>query len=512
MKTRFRLVALLLVLILMLATLAGCASSNKPLNTLKKALENTIRQRFGGEWLSTVAEALDGGMVQLTFGGADPEVIDTPLQAADLSLWLDRDELSVVADGSATVGGVRYDGSLFLNEDSLIVSSDALLGSTDLAIHFNTLTNDLKNSIFRNNSGTEYMISWLGSNAAADIKTLQESFFTAMEYAEEWYLMADELIELFLDCLVENLSGEWYSKDGRIVINTVIDNGTLSRSLRDLHEIVVNDGSYCRELRRIAALRDAVVSAENGNGIKTNEWTVWVENFIQSKTVINQWCDYVDNTVPPFALELNAAILSSDCVIETARVALRVQGVQTVAVALDLSLEDTNVISLEYDGAVRTLTYAVVENGISTYRAALQYTKTDVASGKTVLSVPGELNADRQSDFYELILVDGENTRRFTGSFDKKIDGFTFTVDNAFINGEQRAFSFGLAVDVDAKPPKAPDNPKNFFNLSHSEYKPIHNRATAALARLKQDWGDAALTPTAWLDALLNAAGVRDRI
>ena len=55
MKTRFRLVALLLVLILMLATLAGCASSNKPLNTLKKALENTIRQRFGGEWLSNRA-------------------------------------------------------------------------------------------------------------------------------------------------------------------------------------------------------------------------------------------------------------------------------------------------------------------------------------------------------------------------------------------------------------------------------------------------------------------------
>ena len=512
MRSRNRILCLLLAFVLVALPLAGCASTNKPLNYLKQALENTLQDRFGGETLATLAEALNGGMVQLRYDGGTAPLLQTPLRAADVTLWSDRDAQSLSAAGSVAVGNRTYDGKLFLDRDSLVVSSDALLGSTDLGIDFNTLTEDLKNSIFRNNSGTEYMIPWLGGNAAADITTLRDGFFTVFGSAEEWLLLADETAELFLECLLENLSGEWYSKDGRVIIKIEITNGILSRSLRDLHEAVVEDGAFCRELRRIAATRDAVESALAGSGIKTSEWTVFVEDLLESKAVINDWCDYIDNKLPSFSLKLDAAVRSAKDIIETAEVQLKVDNAHVFTVGLDLSADDTNVIRLERDGVQRTLTYRVVEDGLSAYCAKIIYEKKDAITGQAPLCVMGELNADRMEDFYELILVEGKETRRFVGSFDKKIDGFSFSVDEAFVNGEARGFSLSLLVDVDASPEAAPEDCKNFFNLSHGEYKPIHARATAALETLKGDWGNAPLTPIPWIDLLLQAAGIKESI
>ena len=518
MRARYRILSLLLVLILALGTLIGCAPTDKPLNYLKEALENTLDERFGGEILSTVAEALNGGLVELRYGGADAALIDSPLQSAELKLWMNADEQTVAAAGSATVAGKTYDGRVFLDPDSLVVSSSSFLALTDLGIDFNTLSADLQKSIFRNNSQSEYMIPWLGDSAVQDITALKNGFFTVFSHAEEWALIADDVTEVFLECLVNNLGEEWYSKDGCIYIDISVTNEVLSRTLGDLYTRLLDDGDFCKQLRLIAETMDAVDSAKQGNGMKVTSRSVWVEDFLRSSNKVNEWRQYIANTLTPFRLDLDAVINTSDDLIESASVALftdpdRDRALEHfVTVSLDLTAEESNVISLHYGSFLRTLTYTVTEDGLRTYKAKMEYIKREAATGAQLFCAVGELNADRLEDFYELILVKGETTRRFTGSFDKKIDGFTFSVDSAAINGESHPCSFYVGVDVDGSPEEAPEDYRLLFNMDANEYRPLHDRATAAVEELKRDWGEASLTPVSWLNRLLFALGIEEEL
>lgn len=516
MRPRFRILALLLALVLSVGVLAGCASVNRPLNYLKTALQSTLKQRFGGVYARDLAEALNGGLVELRFGGADPTLFQTPLQAAELKLWIDREALSVSAVGSATVGNKTYDGKAFLDHDGLIVSSHALLGSTDLGIPFATLADDLKNSIFRNNSGSEYMLPWLGDTAAADVTALKDGFFTVLASLEEWGLLTDEMAELFLGCLADNLSGEWYTRDGRVHINVEITNEILSRSLRDLHSLVVRDGDFCRALRKAAATRDAVESARAGNGTRITACSTAVENLLNGKGTINSWCNFMDNELAPFRLSLSTVIRTSDDLIETASLALQADPerdhtyADTLSVALDLSNDSVNKLTLGLAGVERTLSYTVSEDGLRHYRAYIEYTKSEQGTVRSY--VVGELSADRYTDRFELSIVAGEESRYFSGSFDRRLDGFDVSVDGAAVNGQKKSLSVALSVDVDAAPEQAPERYKSLFNLSYTEYRPIHQRATAALADLKRDWGEAPLSLSTPLNCFFSAVGIDERI
>lgn len=517
MRRHFRITALLLALILLVGTLAGCASTDTPLNYLKKALENTVKERFGGEYLAAVAEALNGGLVELRYGGAAPQIVDTPLQAAELKLWLDPSEQRLTAAGSATVADKTYDGRIFFDRDSLVVSSSSFLAMKNLGINFDTLSADLEKSIFRNDSGSPYLVPWIGENATRDILALRDGFFTVLSHLEEWTLVADDVIEGFLECLVGNLGDEWYSKDGRVYINVSITNEVLAKTLNDLYRRLVDDGSFCRELRRIAETLDAMDSARQGRGIKVTVRTDRVEDFLRSGNTVSRWSHAVANDWTPFRLDLKG-VIGSDDLIESLSVALHTDEDRdrtfshVFTVGLDLQKEDVNLLSLSCGAYTRTLTYAVESNGLWEYKADLGYVKSISATGEEVLRVSGELNADRSTDQYELILVNGGETRRFTGSFDKKIDGFTVSVDSVTVNGAPHRCSLYLGVDVDGSPEAIPEDYELLFNLDSTDFEPTYNRAANALAELKRDWGDAPLTPVSWLNRVFYALGIDEEI
>lgn len=512
MKLGLRITALMLVLLLIAGTCLSCASTSEPLNYLKEALENTLRERFGGELLSALSEATDGGMIALRFGGLHHSLQETPLEEAELQLWLNRSELTAAAAGSMTVNGTQYDGQLFFDRYALVASSDAFFGSTDLGIDFQTLSGDLKKSIFRNNSGTEYMIPWLGETAARDIAALKDGFFTVFGSMEEWYFLADEMADLFLEHLTDHFSGDWYYEDGRLHISALINNHSVSRALRAMYEDVVSDSDFCRALRKIAATRDAMESAKVGNGTKITDWTVRIENFLSTNVAINQWCAEVDNAPHPFELSLEAAIRSTSDVIETATVSLDVDRANVFSLGLDLRADETNVITFVKDGTLRTLCYTVTEDSLRYYNADLSYQKADAATGAQSLYVTGALRADRRTDAYSLALTKGVQVRVFEGTFDKMIDGYSFSVDTLTVNGGKYNCAFSLLIDVDADPDEAPADYKNFFNISHAEYRPIHRRAKTTLDKLKADWGETPVGPKAAWDRLLKLVGLDEEI
>lgn len=504
MKLGCRILSLLLATVLLLSALVGCASTRKPLNYFKKALENTIEERFGGAVMSTVLEALSDGSVSVAFGGTD--LVETPLEAAEFKLWINGDEQQLTAIGSATVGAKKYDGEVYLNSEQLVASSAAFFGSTDLGIVFDTLESDLKNSIFRDNSGTVFGV--LGATAAQDLVSFKEGLFDLYSMADEWAELSDEIIETFLEIMVEHALCKRYAKDGRIYVSATVDNDALSRTLRDTRAIMVKDRGFCRELRRMAEIRDSMASR---NSNVTTEWRDKVEKFISSSADIDALCDTIDS-MAAFALQLDAAVIRSSDVIETATLSFRMADADIFSFALDLSAENTNIITLSAGGFTRELSYTVTKDSLRHYHADMVYKKSAPGSDDPLIYVTGELNADRKADSFTLVLRNGEEVRSFSGSFDTRIDGFDMAIHTVTLNGEAKRFSFSFAVDVDDTPPSAPEDYTNIATITQPRFAPIALTAGTAYVELKSAWGDTEISTRSVFNLFFATFGIDEEI
>ena len=154
MNVKIKMTALLLALLLLLGTLVGCGGYLDPLGYLKDAAEKTLKQTLVGEVLALLLGVSDKGSLAVDFGGTD--LVQGLPEAAQLKLWIDAEDRKLAANGTMTLKGQQYDLAAYLNETEMAVNSAAFLGSNTLGVDFLTLKDDLKTSIFSNNSGTAF--------------------------------------------------------------------------------------------------------------------------------------------------------------------------------------------------------------------------------------------------------------------------------------------------------------------------------------------------------------------
>ena len=504
MKFPLRLAALLLALLLLGGSLLGCAAVYKPLNYAKSALEKTLDRRFGGEMADVLLETIKNGSLELNYGGTD--LAQTPLQAAQLKLWFNEDVKRIAAVGSATVGEKVYDGKVFLSDNELVLSSVAFFGSNDLGVNFNTLSKDLQNSIFRNN--TAFAHPDIDDRTGDDVKKLKNAFFTFYGSVGDVLQLSDELADDFLRILTEHATPTRYAQDGKVYISVKVDNTVLSRTLRDTRKKVISDRGFCRELRELAETRDAVLSVRQGT--RVTEWGDKVENFIASDLSIEGICTKIDE-LTPFQLTADVRVGRMSGLIETATVNLVNGGQQVFDCALDLSAEDTNVIRVTYGEDTRILTYRVLEDGFRYYDAQITYEKKN-AEGEVTVSANATLNADRSEDVFSLTLVKGEETRVFGGSFDKKIDGFEVAVKTVKINETDHRFALSLRIKSRDTVPDMPAY-TNLAAINREDlFEPIYNRIKTAQKEFLQGWGTYEISPHNVLCFFLSVVGMEEEI
>ena len=505
MKRRIRIISLLLALLLLSGTLTGCAAVSKPLNYFKHALEKTLDRRFGGELIDVLLETLEGGSVEIGFGGTD--LAQTPIEAGNAKFWFDKEERSIAADGALTVGGKSYDGRLYLTAEEMAVSSVAFLGSTDFGISFSTLSGDLQNSIFRNNSNTAFARPEIDEGTGEDVIELRDSFFTVYDSLGDILELSDELTEDFLAILTEYAPNSRYSEDGRIHVAVTVDNAVLSRTLRDTRAAAVKDKAFCRKLRELASARDTVISVKTGTVV--TEWSDKAEQFIASDLSIEELCAKIDG-MPPFTVQLNGAIGRMSGIIENATLSYIRDNTKIFEFSLDLSQKDLNILRLQYGGASRVLSYRVLKDGLRYYDAELIYEKLP-ATGENVFRVTGTLSADKSEDKFVFSLTKGEENRVFEGGFDKKIDGFEVSVHTVKINGEAHRFSLSLAMKTDDKAEPMPEY-VNIATVSEARFEPIAARITQETTAFRLAWGDHKITFHGALVFFLNVVGIPEEI
>ena len=411
MKIKLRIGAFLLAMLMLLSALSGCAGFANPLGYLKDSAEKTLKNALLGELLSLVLDVADKGKITVEFGGTDL-VQDLP-DAADLSLWLDAQSRKVVADGEMTLSGEKYDLAAYLNETEAVVVSSAFFGSNTLGVDFLTLKDDLKTSIFSNNSGTSFSNPDVSAASADRIQQIKKSFFKLLAYNEKTLDFADEVMDVFLSELTAYAENSRYKKDGYTHITLSVNNDSLARTLRATRAALVKDRSFGKYLNDLAATLDAMVSATTG--ITTTEYTTKVKYFLTSEADIDAICARIDNA-EPFVFELKAAIKSFGMSLKDASLSFSQSGVTRVTAALHLDAEQISTLDVTVDGVARSFGYRVVEDAFRNYRAELTYTKS--VAGTTVTQVKGDLAANKRDKTYALTLTRGSDTRVFGGKYD----------------------------------------------------------------------------------------------
>ncbi|MBE6703555.1 MAG: hypothetical protein E7585_09150 [Ruminococcaceae bacterium] len=506
MKRGIRIVAFLLALLLLGGTLAGCAYVNKPLNYLKSVLEKTVEKRLGGSFLALLGDVLEGGSVEATYGGTD--LFETPLESGSLKASFSRDEQKIDAVGKITVNGEVYDSRVYLTAEELATASDAFLGANCFGFRFADLTTEnIKNSFFHNGARTDFSKEWFDDQIGDDLNTVKQNFFELYTSMEDIFALSDEVTELFLTALTENVPHHRYTEKGNVYITATVDNIGLSRALKETRNRIIKDRSICKELRRLAAVRDALESVKAAQTVRT--WSNWVNDFIDAQVIVNELCAQIDN-MTAFAFQLDATVDRSARVINTAAVSLRVDREALFSFSLDLTDKNTNTFCLTYGGAVRTLTHQVQKNGMRYYDATFAYTKAK-PSGETVLSAFATLNADRRQDAFILRLTQGEEERVFDGSFDKKSNAFWFSVNGVTVNGVSRQLSLSLSLQGKSRmEPMMEYEP--FFEVSETAYVPIDARVQSKKAALRAAWGEAPASGTAAAAFLLTVLGLEEEI
>ena len=371
MKRGTRILSFALALLILGGALVGCASVHKPLNYLKRALEKTVERRLGGFFVELLGDALEGGSIEAAYGGTD--LYETPLESGSLKLSFDRENEAVCAAGKVSVGGKKYDSTVYLTAEELATVSDAFLGANRFGFRFDELTTDnVKSSFFHNASGTQFAKDWIDDQFGADLNTVKGDFFEIYTSLEDIFELSDEIGELFLEALTNNAPHHRYSEKGTVYVTATVGNTELSHALRETRLMVVKDRSLCKELRRIAAIRDSLESVKKGETVK--EWTNRVEDFIDSPISIEELCAEIDARTP-FALQLDAAVDRSSKMIDTARISLDRDNVRQFSFSVDLTDKKANVFSLTAGGVTRTLTHYVQKDGMrhASYHLIQQY-------------------------------------------------------------------------------------------------------------------------------------------
>lgn len=469
MKKLIRLTALLLALVLCLTALVGCSASNKPLKYLKTAFEKTIDRRFGGELLQSVGEALSDGSIALSFGGTD--LFDTVVDTAELKAYFDAEDKKMNLFAGITANGESFDGKLYLTDEELVLSSSAFLGSNTVGFAFESLSADVKNSIFRNDSGTVYAKDSIGTGTAEALRNQKDGFFSLLAAFEDMHALGDEILEIFLVKLSLHAPHSVYAKDGRTVIALEISNNTLSRALRDTRAAIVDDRGICRELRQYATTLDAIESAKSG--VTTTFRKDELETFLGSDAGIEAACAFIDSAAP-FLFQIDAAIKRTSRVIETLSLSLVRSDVEIFAFSADLADDDVNDLVLTVGNMRRELTYRVVKDGLFAYEAEMTYRKA-LTTGEEIFVRNASLSSNSRKDSFTFSLDTATGRRVFNGSFDKGFDDYTLSVDSVTVDGVAHRFSLSVTVCESDKMENPPEY-VNIFAISEERFATIAPR------------------------------------
>lgn len=504
MKNCLRIVSLLLAAVLFLGVLVGCASPTQPLTYLKEAVKNTLRQRFGGEAFDRLDEVLGGGSVSLSFGGTD--LFEAPVEQAELKAYFNTKDKTFQIGGNLYLGGERFDAALWLNETELALSSTAFLGSNTLGIDFTTLAADIKNSIFRNDSHTDYAQSGIDGDTAAELKALKEGLFDLFATLGDMGRLSDDILEIFLNILAEQAVTEVYSKNGLVHISLEVNNSVLSRSLRLTRRAIADNRRICNELRGYAELLDKIATAKTG--VVTTARADALEKFFTSDADTERLCALIDAGLP-FALPISASVARGARMIEALSLSLRAGGADIFAFTADLSEKNLNVLSLTTGDVSRKLTYRVTENRLFTYAAEVAYTKA-TAEGE-LFTRRAEFSSDKRDDAFTLSLDTATGKRVFTGFFDEELTGYRFSVDSVTENGRTARFALAVEIREDDPVPPLPDT-VNLFAITESRFSAIDARVREKVALWQSLCEGRELDAQALFAFLLNTVGLAEEL
>ena len=477
MKLKRKILALVMALLFLLSTLCSCTGYMDPLGYLKDATLKTFKGTFAGELLALLLEVSEEGMLGVEFGGTD--LVQGLPEAAELTVWLDGDERKLAASGSVKLEGITYDAAAYLNENELVLNSSAFLGSSTIGVNFLTLKEDLKTSIFSNNSGTVFSDPTISSASADRVEQAKKNLFKLLAYSEKTIEFADEVAEVFLDELTSYAANTRYKKDGYTHITLDINNDSLARTLRATRARLVKDRSFCKYLNDLASMLDAMTSAKEG--VTGTEYSAKVKHFLSNEEDINTLCQQIDDA-EPFALQIKAAVKSFGMALEDVSLSFTQGGVSRLEAAVHLA-EDELGISLTLDGVARKLSYAVKEDSFRTYRAELSYQRS---SADASVELVGELLTSKRDGAYTLTLEKDGQTRTFGGKYDFDREEMMLSVDTASINGEQKQLSLKLTMNAGEAVPVTPTY-VNVVTMDVTRYTPIFQRSRKA-ALLWADW------------------------
>ncbi|MBQ3483629.1 MAG: hypothetical protein IJA78_05575 [Clostridia bacterium] len=487
MKIRNRALALFLLFALLLPLLAGCASVKRPLAYLKNSIEKTLDHRFGGFFTDLLADALQEGSIALSFGGTD--AVNAPLDAFDAKLYFTPNREELFATGSVTLEGTAYDADLWLDEDRAVLSSDALLGSVNFGVEFESLEKDLENSVFRNNSGTAYASPSIDGSTAGAIRDWKSGLFRLLGSAEDCAAEYDYAIETFLKILTEYAPNTRYSENGRYYFSIKVENNHLARALRDTHATLTADRSFCRELRALAQTRDKMQTAKSG--VLSTEHTDKVNYWLDGTGEIEALCTGIDNAAP-FVLEIGARVRRLNGVLETANLSYKTEGNETFALALDLTDPDAAHGTLLYKGVRYAADYTITTDKWRAFAAEVHFARAN-ADGSGAARWSGRLSVNKRERTFSFASACGDLNRTFTGSYQKKMSSFTLTVDGLIENAVAKRFLLSLTVKAEDRIPELPDY-TNLFAANEDRVAAVAPRFTAARDQFCAAWQRAAIT------------------
>lgn len=505
MKKSIRMLALFLALLLSFSALVGCSPARKPLTYLKSAIEKTVDRRFGGELLEAIGNALGSGSISLKFGGTD--LFETVADSAELTASFDADDKKMTLFASLTENGEKFDGKLYLTDDVLVLSSAAFLGSNTIGLNFNTLSGDIQNSIFRNDSGTVFASPDIGAGTAEALRMQKDGFFSLLEDLDDIGDLGDEIFELFLLKLAEASPNSVYSKSGRIHISLEVNNTTLSSALRDTRAAIVKDRGICRELRGYVKVLDAIESAKSG--VTTTYRADELEAFLGSNAGLESACALIDGATP-FSFSIDAVIKRSSRVVEALTLSLSRGEAEVFAFSADLTDKDTNILVLTVGGIRRELTYRVVKDGLFKYEAEICYRKAQT-TGEELFLRNASISSNTRTDSFTLSLDTATGRRVYTGSFDEGLDSYTASINGVTVDGVTHRFSLSFAVSEREKVEKPPEY-VNIFTISEDHFATISPRIKErreALAAWSEETG------ASWysvLEAAFATLGIADDV
>ncbi len=500
MRILTRIIAALLVLVLMLGALVGC-SRNKPLFYLKRVLEKTVEESVGGRLFDFLLSAMNGGSIEVTFGGTD--LADVFVDSAKLKLWLGVEDSELAAEGEVVINGKTYGGEAYLTDDELVVKSPAFFGSQTLGLSFDTLESDLKHSIFSNNSGTAFSKAEISESTAGALEDIKDGLFSLLSSTDEWLELSDEILEVFLKELTEQAENNRYRERGHYYISLKVDNDSLSRTLRATREKLVEDRDFRREMRKLAATKDAIESARTG--VISNDHRDDLEYFLTSSSDIDELCLMIDNA-PAFAFSLNAKVRDAGELLKELSFSYSEEGVRLLGVDMVFAKQgEYSTLRVEQGDVTRTLRYCVNKDYILAYNTDFTYEKS--VGEDTVLSLAGELNVDRAKHTFTLCYEVGDSEYCLAGSYRFSATAFRLAIERVEVDGEHRTFDLAIEIKRFDKMPKPPEY-VNLATIKATTYAPIDERIRATLAELKAAKQASNVTPHSALCDLMTALGL----